>query len=309
MKLLLTLLTLATLVFAQEPQEPQEESLKQIQATKAKILELQASLKAMEDALPSNIKAKADLAIAKEQREKAFVFHGELGYSNTGGNTNKTDKSLELSVKKKFDKHIFELSLDGKYSDDDGEETENKYLIELEYDYELTDRFDLDYIAGYKNDKFSGYNYQFYTGPGVKYKVLQLTYHDLMIGTNVLYAKDEKSAIDYDINGDQIDYPNPDNTIVASTTPKSSRDYMAFRADLEYEWRILHNLKFQQDANYRAEASDLDNYFIYSKSALISKITDIFSLGLSYKIDYINKHDADKERMDTTLTANIIIDY
>ncbi len=306
MKVLLTLLTLTALLFAEQTLD---EKRAQIEATKAKILELQASLETMESSLPEKIEEIKSANIAAEKKKNEFVVHAEMGFSDTGGNTDTTAASAEISIKKSFDKHLFELSFDSQYSDDDNEETKNKYIVELEYDYEITERFAFDYLTGYKDDKFSGYDYQLYTGPGVKYKVLMLENHDLSIETNILYAKDSIEDKDYDINDALIKYPNPDKVAVAYSVSGDTRDYTALRAKFNYEWRILETLKFTQEASWRAEASDTKNYFVFSKSALVNKINDIFSFSVDYKVDYINEQAPDKDKTDTTLTANIIIDY
>ncbi len=305
-KILLVLLALSTLLLSNQMLDDKQ---KQIADTKAQILALQASLEKLESSLPENIEKEKSTKLAAEEKKKEFIIHGGLGFSDTGGNTDTTAGSIELNIKKSFDKHLFELSFDGQYSDDENVETKNKYFVELEYDYEFTDRFAFDYLTGYKDDKFSGYDYQFYTGPGVKYKVLMLQNHDLSLETNILYSKDSIEDKDYDINDVLIKYPNPKKVVVAYSVSGDTRDYTGLRAKFNYEWRILETLKFQQEASWRAEASDTKNYFVFSKTALINKIDDVFSFSIDYKIDYINEQAPDKDKTDTTLTASIIIDY
>jgi len=55
------------------------------------------------------------------------------------------------------------------------------------------------------------------------------------------------------------------------------------------------------------EIDGMDNYFVYSKSALSSKISDIFSAGLSYKVDYINMSPFCKTYTDRILITNLMI--
>jgi putative salt-induced outer membrane protein YdiY len=54
---------------------------------------------------------------------------------------------------------------------------------------------------------------------------------------------------------------------------------------------------------------DSDNYFVTSKTAIESKMSDIFSLGVNYKVDYANKVAQGTERTDETFTVSLIIDY
>ncbi len=248
---------------------------KEISDKKAQIAQLQTSLSTLEASLPIIVKKK----------DNSFVTHAEFGFINTSGNTDTRAYNLDLKINKSWDKHHFNLLLDAQYSDDKGIEKNNKYLLESQYNYEITNKFSFDYLLGYKKDKFSGYNYQLYTGPGAKYTALEEKNHKLVLVGNILYAQDERKR------------------------PKLRSDYTSFRAKGVHNWQILDNLKFTQDLNYRVEVDEMDNYFVYAKSSFVSKISDLFSFGIAYKIDYVNKSPASINHTDKTFTANLIIDY
>lgn len=227
------------------------------------------------------------VANADDKKANAFVTHTELGYIETSGNTETKTFNLDANVKKNFDKHIFALSIDGQYASDNNSETKNKYALELNYDYEFTSKFAFNYVVGYKSDKFSSFDYQFYTGPGAKYKALKTTTQNLSLEGSILYSQDKIKSV---------------------TNQGYTDNYSSYRAKGVYSWQMLPNLKFGQELSYRGSFEDSENYFINSKSALTSKLSDILSAGLSYKVDYVNQA-GNKENTDTTLTANIIIDY
>ncbi len=238
-------------------------------------------------------------------KESALVTHTEFGYIQTDGNTETKTFNLESKVTKNWQKHVFGFIFDGQYADDAGIETKNKYFLELEYDYEITDRFAFDYLVGYKSDKFSAYNYQSYTGPGAKYKAIVSEKHNLSVEGNILYSMDEVME-ERTLSGDVVSYPYPSGSTVSR--PSFSDDYASYRLKGVYGWQMLENLKFDQEVSYRASFEDADKYFVFSKTALSSKISDIFSAGISYKVDYVNEA-GDKENTDTTLTLNLIMDY
>ncbi len=246
--------------------------------------------------------------VAADTKSDALVTHTELGYISTTGNTETKTFNLESKLKKGFGKNIFALSFDGQYADDRGVESKNKYFVELTYDYEFTKRFAFNYLVGYQNDKFSAFDYQFYTGPGAKYKAIVSKTHNLSLEGSILYSLDEYSDVKYDATGAVISYPNANNTPVASRVDGVSDDYSAYRAKGVYTWQINENLKFDQELTYRGSFDSSQKYFIYSKTAFYSKISDIFSAGISYKRDYVNQA-GNKEKTDTTLTANLIMDY
>lgn len=253
----------------------------------------------------------SSLVVAAEpdlKKDDALVTHTEFGYIQTDGNTETKTFNLEAKAKKGWGRHIGNFIFDGQYADDQGNETKNKYFVELEYDYEITDRFAFDYLVGYKTDKFSAFDYQAYTGPGAKYKAIVSKNHNLSLEGNILYSVDEISDIEYDGTGEVINYPNPGNTPVDSVVLGENDTYGSYRLKGVYTWQMLENLKFDQEASYRSSFEDSNKYFVFSKTALSSKISDMFSAGISYKVDYVNEA-GEKENTDTTLTLNLIIDY
>ena len=269
-KILLSLLLFSSLLLSDESIE--DKKLKIIE-TKQKIASLQKSLQELETSLPKKIE------------DKKIKTHAEFGFVNNKGNTNSNTLTLDAKIEKAWGKHNLSFLVDGEYASDEGEETKNKYLLELEYDYKLKDRLYFEYLIGYKYDEFSGYNYQAYTGPGLKYIAIDTKKHKLEVGNNILYAIDE------------------------AEDTKEKYDYLSYRAKALYSWQILENLKFEETLTYRTDISKIDNYCLFSKTALISKITDIFSVSLSYKVDYVNEPKSDTKRTDRTTTANLIADF
>lgn len=212
------------------------------------------------------------------------MTHTELSYINTSGNTNASSFALEFKGKKQYARYALRADLFANYAEDNGIESKNQWGTELNYDRELTKRLALNYLVGYKDDQFSGFDYQFYTGPGLVHKTIVSDHHNLTTQGNILYAVD---AIE---TGEK-------------------HEYAGFKAGLNYEWKIQDNLKFLEDASIRMDLSDLNNYFLYSKTALQSKINSSLSMGVSYKVDYTNEPVAGKTATDKTLMVSLIIDY
>ncbi len=238
-----------------------------------------------------------------------LVSHSELGYVNAQGTSTTTALGLDAKAKKGWNHHIFELIFDGQYNTDRNIEIKNKYYSELSYYYEVTHIFSFGYLIGYKKDKFSSFDYQFYTGPSTKYKLFRTKEHKLTLEGTVLYAKDKRADVNYDAIGQEIPYPNAQNLDIASTDIGKTRAYASYRAKAIYERNIVENLKFTQELSYRSEFFDISNFFIYSKTAFTNKITNILSAGVSYKIDYVNLPTRDAQRGDRTFTANLIMDF
>ena len=248
---------------------------------------------------------------AEDVKVTPLKTHTEFGYIETNGNTKTKTFNLDATAKKAWGKHEGKINFDGQYAEDSGNETKNKYLLELNYNYALSDRLAFDYLVGYKVDKFSSYDYQFYTGPGAQYKAIVTDNHKLTLSGNILYSVDQEADTNYADAAKTIviPYPNSGNTPVVAITYGKKNDYAAYRFKGVYDYQITKTLKFNQELSVRGQIDDLQNYFGYSKTSLNSKISDIFSAGISYKADYVNQPAIDKEHTDTTLTLNLIMDY
>jgi putative salt-induced outer membrane protein len=296
-KIIVTSLVVSTLLLAAQTPTPKTQ-----EEVKAEISRLQTQL----NSLKTQMKSFKVVVAPKEE----LKTHTELGYIGTTGNTNTSTFNLESKLERNWGKHEGALAFDGQYADDKGVESKNKFFVELEYDYAFTDRFAFGYLVGYKQDKFSAFDYQAYTGPGAKYKVIVSPKHNLSLEGNILYSVDEYSSVEYADTAKTtvIPYPNAANTPILATDPSFSNDYTAYRAKGVYTWQMFSNLKFNQELSYRGSFENANRYFVYSKSALTSKLSDIFSAGISYKVDYVNEA-GDSKNTDTTLTANLIVDY
>lgn len=224
------------------------------------------------------------IALAAMAEDTPLVTHAEFGYLNTKGNTNTTSLSFDGNAKKAWDANQFRLHADMYKSTDSGKTSKDKWSVELNYDRLLDETYSFNYVIGYKEDQFSGFDYQFYTGPGMNAKLINTTEHKLGIYGNILYA------VDKPVVGDAY-------------------DYIGARVGGLYQWQIRDNLKFIQDLGYRTSLEDLDQFFINSKTAIEAKISDNFSMGIAYKIDYVNTPPAGFKDTDTALLASLIMDF
>jgi len=275
MKKIVLSMTLATsLMMAAEVD--QTKLAADIAAAKAEKSTAEAKLKALEAQLPQN---------------QEIITHVRLGYIKTDGNANTETFALDGSFKKAWGKNSGLIIFDSQYGEAESVENKNKYFVEMQYAYAFTNKLSFTYVLGYKNDKFSSYDYQAYTGPGAKYYAYSSDIQKLNFEGSILYSQDRLQ----------------DKNVVAPDDATTT--YGSYQAKLAYELQILSNLKFNQDLSYRGSFEDSANYFIFSTSALSSKISDIFSAGVSYKIDYTNTVAAGIKQRDNTLSAFLSLDY
>lgn len=247
--------------------------------------------------------------MTQAQKDAALKVHGELGYVSTSGNTKTDAFNFELKAKKGWERHIVIFRGDAQYATDNKVETKNRYTIELEYNYKTSEDFAVSYLLGYKVDKFSSFRYQFYTGPGIKYRALNTQEHKLIFDAGLLYAIDQYETIWVDKSGTIVSYPyNPDTRYKIEKNSYKD-DYTSYRLKGDYAWQILKALKFTQELSFRGSAEKTSRYFLYSKTALYNKISDIFSAGISYKIDYTNQPAEGKVKTDRIFAFNLVADF
>ena len=274
---------LAVSLFAAEPTT--EENLRdknELELATEAAKKAEAEIDAAQEKLKE---AKSRIEKVQEQSEEArYKTKTELSYSNTKGNTETSQFGLALHAERKRKKNTMTLDLTALQSSNAGIENNNKWLALLQYDRSLSEALYLSYLVSYGQDKFSGFEYQFNTGPGLGYKMLQSDTQKLNLRGNALYSKD-------------------------SIAGGGTNEYVSGLAGLEYAWQITENLSFSEDATYRSQLDDGDNYFVYSKTAINSKINGNFSLGLSYQVDYKNIPAETRERTDRVFLASLVIDY
>lgn len=254
--------------------------------------ELEAATLIADEAKAEIATAKAKLKDAQKRIEKVqqqsdeakYKTKTELSYSNTKGNTDTTRFGLDFHGERKRKKNTITLDVTALQSSSNGVEDNNKWNVLAQYDRDLTKKLFFNYLISYGEDKFSGFDYQFNTGPGLGYKALGSDSHKLDLRANALYSKDD-------------------------VEDEGSNEYVSWVAGFKYKWAVLDNLDFLQDAYFKSQADHFENYFVYSKTAIESKINGMFSLGMSYKVDYKNIPAEGRKRTDRVFLASLIINY
>ena len=234
--------------------------------------------------------------------ETTIKTHAELSYANTGGNTESQDLAGNLKLSIPFYSQEVRFVGNALYSNNDNFDvngsyvdtttTKNRWDAELNYDYNFNESVAFNYLAGAKGDKFSTFVYQAYTGPGAIWTTFKNDSHDLKFQGNVLWAWDENRQ----------PYEADSNDTLHS--------YAAYQASMDYIFQITESTKFTQYLMYRSEFEDTTNYFGKSKTALEVKMSDIFSLGVSYTVDYTNnKADDVRSYTDSVFLTSLIADF
>ncbi len=225
------------------------------------------------------------LVFAEDKEKKPWSVHIELSYVDTSGNTETKTLSEKGEIKWEGVKNRFYFKSSALYAKKDEEETANKLKLDTRWERLLTGRMFGFFAGGYERDKFSGYTYKWNGGSGLGYDVVKTKKHDLKVLLSGIYYYNrlEKDGID---------------------------NYGTLKAEIYYQWDILHNLNFKQSAEYIRNLSDPDTYFINTDTSLEVNVNSFISLGVGYKIAYQNKPPSeDVKRTDKTFSTSVIIDF
>lgn len=218
--------------------------------------------------------------------ESKWQDEAELSYVNTGGNT----EVISLSAKNKLT-YQFTEKLKGQwdvsalYGETEDVKTAERYTTEVRLDYNLTDKIYVAGIGGWLQDEFAGIEQRFYFGPAVGYKILTGPKHFLSAEGGIDYVTEE--------------YINDEDA-----------DFMRGRAFGSYEFLLTEKSKFTQSLELLYDFEDSDNYNVNTVSALITSLSDTFSIKTSYEVHYDNEPVPDDlEETDTILSVALIVNF
>ena len=212
-----------------------------------------------------------------------FDKHLELSYVQTSGNSNTNTFSTKLEATTKLsEKSDLRAKGSALYSENEDKTSANKYDVELDYNRMLDEK--IYYYTGinYLKDQLSDYDYRLNIGPGFGYKFINDDIQTLDIQAGLDYAFDKYE------NGKKDEYVAP-------------------RTETNYRYRINDNMQFKQMLSFLISSEDSEKYFFTSESSLNLKMIENISLGISYRIDYVNQ--TEKENTDRKFLTSLIIDF
>jgi putative salt-induced outer membrane protein len=224
---------------------------------------------------------------AQPGEEVPWKVRAELSYVSTSGNTDTQTLAGKLDTRKEGPINRYFAAGSYLRAADSGEETSDKLSIEGRYERVFTKRYFGLVTAGYLRDKFSGYDFRLYAGPGAGVELINTPAQRLQGLLSVLYNHDEFSR-----------------------GVESTDDYLTAKVTGKYEWKVLENLTFRETLDYFTAVRETGRFFIDSVTAVEVKVNSIVSIGVNYTINYQNRPPSeDLRHTDTTLLTTLIIDF
>ncbi len=228
-----------------------------------------------------------EAAEAEKVKENKFNIRVELSYVSTSGNTDSQTLAGKVTADKKVSANKYFFSGNVLFEENNGAETSNRILLESRFERILSGRLFLLLSTSYIRDKFSGYKYRLYGGPGAGYNLLNTKKHKLQSLLSFVYSYDEFSV------GNSI-----------------SDNYLTGKATGKYQYIVKENFKFKETVNYLVSFDKTEKYFLDSETAVEVKINQSLSLGISYLVNYQNMlPSAEVKRTDTTFLTTLIFAF
>lgn len=223
----------------------------------------------------------------KPQDGRSWKARIEFSYVKSSGNTDTQTLAGNLGISKLGDVNRYYLDGSLLQAESDGEETSNKISLNGRWERTFSERFFGLLSTGYSRDKFSGFDYRVFGGPGIGYDLIKTDIHKLQWLLSFLYYRDEFSV------GDE-----------------RSDSYQTGKVSAKYEWQIQENVKLKETLDYLVSLKDTDRSFIDSVTSVEVKINQSISLGVSYTINYQNKPPSpDLKNSDVTFLTKLIFDF
>jgi len=219
--------------------------------------------------------------------EKKWSDEGELSSVNTGGNTNVSTFSAKNIVKYKFsEKFEGNWKASALNSKTEGVKTAENYASELRGDYLFSEHVYAGLAVGWLKDKFAGIDTRYYAGPVAGYKIFVGPKH---------FLKSE-AGLDY---------------VTEEYTNNTEADFLRGRAFSLYEFHFTDLNKFSQSLEYLYDFDNTNNYNINSVSAMVTVLSQNFSLKTSYEIKYDNEPIGARlnKKTDTLLAVSLLVNF
>lgn len=221
-----------------------------------------------------------------QAQEKKWEDAAELSYVQTGGNTDVLTFSGNNSLKYGFSEKLsgtWDVGL--LYGKTDGEKNAERYFTDLRMDYHTSDTLYLYALGGWLQDEFAGIDKRIYLGPGAGLKILTGDRHFFSTEAGLDYAKENY------VDG-------------------SDSSFLEGRLLGEYEYVLNPKTKFTQSAEYLHNFDDAEKFRINTVTGLTTQLTDLFSLKVSYEMNYQNEPSPKTlKNTDTLFSVALVVNF
>ncbi len=223
----------------------------------------------------------AEAQKSNEKQDKEFSGSAELSYIVNTGNTD--SESFGTGVDLEYRLFSWEHSFKGNYFRlATNDVTETRLLkLDLKSTKDLSERFSLLAQLGYFTNKFAGIDSRYSFDFGPSYKIIDNDEH--LLRTNLVGGYVEEDRIN-----------------------RKDLSFISGKANLFYSWSFSKLSRLSNDFTYIHNFEDSNDWRIQNESALVTKMSDLLSLKISYLILTLNDPVAGFEKTDTITSVAVV---
>jgi putative salt-induced outer membrane protein len=216
------------------------------------------------------------------QAERAWHGEGDFAYNKASGNTDTEVLMAELEIVYQRDRWTHTGGIEALNSSEDGERSAESYTLREKSDFALSDRRYVFGAGRYRDDRFSGYEYQasLRTGMGVHLIKSDRTILDLEGGVG--YRRSKEHATDQEA-GDTL------NEAILT-------------AAAVYQYQLTETTRFESDFSME---SGQDNTYLEGEVAVKVKINSRLALKVGYKAEHNTDVPEGTEKTDTFTSVGL----
>lgn len=217
---------------------------------------------------------------------------GQLGIVSAHGNTSNQSANAKIDAKGEYErwKHLFGFNM--LYGENDDVTSANRWDVQGESDYKLTDK--LFWFAGlrYEDDKFGAFSYQATVNSGLGYQFIDDDRTKLSVQVGAGYKRSRPQTLVKDDNNEVIERIDGDDAGRGVVTGGAS-----FEHALTANTKILNK--------FLVEAAS-DNTFLQNNLSLQVSMSDRLALSVGYELRENTSPPADQHRLDSLTTLNLV---
>ena len=207
---------------------------------------------------------------------------GELGYTQTSGNSKSKSLNAKLGIEKKQEKWKHKATLETLQSSSDGTESANRMVITARTEYKTNEKMYTFAGLRYEKDKFSGYDNQSSISLGIGKEFINNDRHELDASLGLGYRQVKDTA-----------------------TSKVSGDGIV-TGNLNYLHKISPHATFREKVLIE---SGNTNTYIESETSLKMKINGNLSSKIAYTVKQNSTVPAGTKKTDTVTTIALVYGF
>ena len=214
------------------------------------------------------------------QETKPTKLTADLGYVQTGGNTEVTTLTANDKLEHTSGKWLFTQEAGAVWGETDGVESAGRYGVQLRADLALAAKVSAYALAGWKRNTFSGIARQFDESVGLAWKIIDVkpSMLNLEFGVGLLQRRPTV--------GPEDNFPTA-------------------RVGALYTYDISERSQFSAGGAYRISLEDSDQSDGEARFALTAPVGKALALKVGYDMFYLNKPLPGLEKLDTTFSVGI----